>query len=151
MFVTLYCDASFCRESRVGGWAAWLRSECGRIVRSGVTPPYCVESYEAEIAAVFAGLHLAVTSWPTTTAVLVRSDCRSALDALAPGRAFRHEGAVKLASMISDLRERHSLRLIPGWVKGHRHGAAVDVHLNRQVDAKAKAVMRYERRRAQAT
>lgn len=151
MLVTLYCDASFCSRTKTGGWAVWLRSDAGRIVRGGACPEYVAHAYEAELAAIFAGVHLALTQWPQTTAVLVRSDCRAALDIMRQQQRVKHPGARTLAGKIQALRTKKRTRLIPRWVKGHQHGEAVDAWLNRKVDALARDHMQRTRRAKQAS
>lgn len=146
MLVTLYCDASFCPKTYSGGWAAWLRSERGRIIRSGPTPDYCRHAYEAEIAAIYAGLYLVTRSWPEAEAVLVRSDCTAALHLMQRRREASHRGARRLATKIEGLRIAHGIKLVPRWVKGHRGGEQTDAYLNRRVDEMARTVMRYQRR-----
>jgi len=136
MLTTLYCDASWATHKQLGGWAVWLRSDEGRIIENGPTPGYCTLSYEAELAAIFAGVHLATTRWPGTEAILVRSDCQQALDLISEKRPpkDKHPGACRLVSKILEARNVANVRLIPRWVKGHQSGGKVDAWLNRRVD-----------------
>jgi ribonuclease HI len=136
MLSTLYCDASWSHHRQRGGWAVWLRSNDGRIIEHGRVPDYCTLSYEAELAAIFAGVHLATKKWPTTEAVLIRSDCRQALDLIGEKRPpkAKHPGACRLVSKILEVRDAAKVRLIPRWVKGHQDGQKVDAWLNRRVD-----------------
>ena len=120
MLTTLYCDASFCPENLVGGWAVWLRSERGRHVESGATPDYCDYSNEAELAAIYAGIYRTVTRWPKTEAILVRSDCTTALRWMEGRSQVRSAGGQRLVKHIGKLKVEHNVRLIPRWVKGPR-------------------------------
>lgn len=147
MLTTLYCDASFCPEYFVGGWGVWLRSAHGRHVESGTTPAYCHRADEAEFAAIYAGVYRAVTRWPATSAVLVRSDCQTALHWMENRYQPNAGGGRRLLELITNLQEKHDVRLIPRWVKGHRSGDDTDVYLNRRVDEMARDVMGDERRR----
>lgn len=147
MLTTLYCDASWYHEEKVGGWAIWLRSEKGRIVRAGAVPDYCLHAYEAEFAAVFAGIHLALVSWPETKAILVRSDCDSALKLMTGRHQPRHEGARRLAEKVAEFRS--SVRLLPRWVKGHQSGDSTEAWINRRVDRMAREAARAEVSRVQ--
>lgn len=147
MLTTLYCDASFCPHDRVGGWAVWLRSDFGRHIESGVVPDYCDFSNEAEFAAIYAGIYRAVTKWPDTSAVLVRSDCTTALQWMEMRYQARSQGGQRLQEHVRKLKKDHDVRLIPRWVKGHRHGKDTDVYLNNRVDEMAGKVMRQERQR----
>ena len=148
MLTTLYCDASFCPHHLVGGWAIWLRSEQGRIVEDGPTPDYCDQSNEAELAAIYAGIYRTSKRWPTTTAILVRSDCQTALELMDKKYRPRSRGAHRLASKIHRLQEEGGFRLIPRWVKGHQRGNKTDAWLNNKVDELARKVMEAERKRA---
>lgn len=145
MLTTLYCDASFCPQTHAGGWGVWLRSNRGRVVRSGITPHYVIDANEAELAAIYAGVFLAVRHWPETEAILVRSDSRTALSRMDDYRKARREGAKKLAEKIRELQKKHDVRLISRWVKGHRSGSAVDVYLNNRVDEMAREAMQGRR------
>jgi len=148
MLTTLYCDASFCPVTLAGGWAVWLRSNSGRIVESGKTPEYVVNSNDAELSAIFAGIYRAVTQWSETEAILVRSDCQSALAQMEdPSRAYQPETR-KLATKIRKLREKHNVKLISRWVKGHQKVAKTDAWINNQVDRMAGEQMREQRKKA---
>jgi ribonuclease HI len=145
MLTTLYCDASFCPHNLVGGWAIWLRSERGRIIEDGPVPDYCKESYEAELAAIYAGIYRTLNRWSNTTAILVRSDCETALNLMSNRYQGRHRGARRLATKIHGLQREAGVRLIPRWVKGHQRGTKTDAYLNNRVDEMARAVMQSER------
>jgi len=151
VLTTLYCDASFCPDKKVGGWAIWLRSEHGRIVEDGPTPEYCQNSYEAELAAIYAGIYRTSRRWPMTAAILVRSDCQTALDLMENRYEARSGGGRRLATKIQELKARHDLRLIPRWVKGHQRGSKTDAWLNNKVDELARKVMEAERLKAGTT
>lgn len=130
----------------------------GRIVRSGPCPDWragtggrrCQRSYEAELAAIFAGIHLATTHWPQTSVIIVRSDCQQALDIITrriiPKQ--RHAGARRLRDKIAELRRQ--VRLVPKWVKGHQSGNRTDAWLNRKVDELAGDAKRTELARREA-
>lgn len=147
MLVTLYCDASFCSSTGAGGYGVWLRSDLGHLVRGGRTPGYCAHAYEAELAAIYAGVYLAATQWPDTHRILVRSDCRGALRLMAGQQTPRHDGAIRLHSRILQTARAHRLELVPKWVRGHRKGPHTDAYINRQVDAIARDHMRRYRDR----
>jgi len=147
MLTTLYCDASWCPHEQVGGWAIWLRSERGRHIESGAVPDYCQYSNEAEFAAIYAGIYRAVTKWPKTTAILVRSDCTGALHWMERRYPINSQAGRRLQKRIAELKEKRKVRLIPRWVRGHRGGKDTDVYLNRRVDEMAREIMLTERQR----
>ena len=142
---TLYCDASFCPHQLVGGWAIWLRSEQGRIVEDGPIPDYCTQSHEAELAAIYAGIYRTVKRWPMTEAILVRSDCQTALELMGQKYRPRSRAAHRLVGKVQKLKTHHNLRLIPRWVKGHQTAKKTDAWLNNKVDELARKVMEAER------
>jgi len=149
MLTTLYCDASWYGRLQVGGWAVWLRSERGRIVEKGAAPDYCAYSYEAELSAIFAGIHLTTDSWPETEAILVRSDCEQALGLLTGKQQPNpdHAGACRLVERLRHYQDEHKFRLIPRWVKGHQNGNKTDAWLNRRVDRMARQASEYAARK----
>lgn len=150
MLTTLYCDASFCPTTRVGGWAVWLRSDKGRLIESGTLPGYIEESFEAELAAIYAGVYRAVTRWPETEAVFVRSDCETAFIKLDRPDTTWRPGAVRLVEKVLGLRDEHKIRLVKGWVKGHQRGHSTEAYLNRRVDHLARHEMEKARAEARA-
>lgn len=144
LWVTVHADASFDPRTRRGGWAVWVKTEAGRIVRSGPCPAYVTNAHHAELAAIFAGIHLAVTHFPETTAVLVRSDCQPALrDVDNLGRPARHR-------VLSHLREK-ILKTLAGrvvrtsWVKGHDGAGTRPSWVNTACDRMAKEARLHHR------
>lgn len=119
----------------------WLRSEEGRVVRSGPCPAYVMTSHQAELAAIFAGVYLAITSWPGRTRnVLVCSDCEGALyHARADSPLSRKTGTRRLQEKLRALLAEHSVGLSLRWVKGHRPGSEdTRAYLNNAVDRLAR-------------
>ena len=76
---TLYCDASWCPRQKVGGWGIYCKSDKGRFEGQGRIPDYCQDNNVAELAAIFAGFYRISKTWPDTTVIFVRSDCKGAL------------------------------------------------------------------------
>ena len=147
MLVTCYCDASFCPRTGAGGWACWLRSDLGRIVKAGPCPDYVTRSHEAELAAALAGIHFAVQTWPATARVLVRSDDRTTCRMLTGRQNARHPGARKLLEKVHRIPVLRSAR----WVKGHQGDTGnADAYINNRVDRYARAEMRRLRARIDA-
>lgn len=137
MWVTCYTDASF-RPRFGGGWAVWLRSSEGRLVRNGVCPSYVNDANAAELAAIFAGIYLARREWPTTTGVLLCSDSMVALGACATDAPLHKSPALRrLQKRIRAVAAGVELRT--KWVKGHLP-TSMGTHawLNNQCDALAK-------------
>jgi ribonuclease HI len=140
MWVTCYTDASFSRRQG-GSWAVWIRSAGGRVVRRGACPAYVRDSFAAELAAIFAGLFLAATTWKgNVTGVLVCSDCLGALDLITrPGANARNPGARRLCGLISRLLSSNGIELSCRWVRGHqRANSSTAAFLNNRCDRLAR-------------
>ncbi|MCG8424032.1 MAG: RNAse HI domain-containing protein [Proteobacteria bacterium] len=135
VWVTCYTDASW-SPRKGGGWAVWLRSGQGRIVRRGPCPPYVTSSYEAELAAIFAGIYLAANAWGALVrGITVYSDCRAALEILTPEARPARAMAGRLQGKIRGLLNRYAVELETRWVKGHQPiSAGTAAYLNRQCD-----------------
>jgi ribonuclease HI len=135
VWVTGYTDASFQRKTG-GAWAVWLRSDEGRIVRSGTCPPYVRDSQAAELAAIYASVYLATKTWPATRGVLICSDCQGALAAAEVTAALASDRAIRrLQQRLRDVIAAARVDLRLRWVKGHRPKSAdTRAWLNHQVD-----------------
>jgi len=146
MWVTAYCDASFGRD-RAGGWAVWLRSSAGRLTRQGPCPPWVKDSVSAELAAIFAAVHLSVATWSAgVQGVLVCSDCQPALELAAVQRIASAGAARRLEERLRSLTDKHGLSLRTRWVKGHRPASAgTAAYLNDWCDRSARAARRAKR------
>lgn len=132
MLVTAYTDASF---SARGGWAIWLRSGLGRIVRHGECPDTVTDSFMAELFAIKKALQVIVEEWPGEEMVLVNTDCLAAINGLAHGAAsFRNAGLLALQEEIEAFAFSHYLTLRFKHVKGHTGADDIRSWLNRKVD-----------------
>lgn len=142
--MTCYTDASYSKGAG-GAWAVWLRCERGRLVRHGLCPPYVHESNAAELAAIYAGLYLAVSTWGDAVAgVSVRSDSRVALALADPEHRMATDGAARrLQKRIRRLLREHELALDCRWVRGHQPvHAGTHAYLNDRCDRLAKRARR---------
>ena len=104
-------------------------------------PDYCVDSNDAELAAIYAGLYRALRIWPNTEVFVVRSDSQVALRWAHKGYDGHRQTTRRLRSRIDHLHQTHEFRIVPKWVKGHRYGTKTDVYLNNRVDEMARAEM----------
>jgi ribonuclease HI len=141
MLVTCYTDASYSKRAG-GAWAVWLRCDRGRIVKSGSCPDYVTDSTCAELAAIFAGVFLAVRAWPATRVILVCSDSQSALALAGPqAKPARKPANRKLQHKLRALMAERSIELLFRWVKGHQPArAGTAAWLNRNCDKRAGRV-----------
>lgn len=140
MWVTCYADASYSKR-KGGGWAVWLRSDEGRVVRDGRCPSYVKSSIHAELAAIYAGLFLSVCTWGRRVeGITINSDSQVALDLLdceAPLSA--DPSARRLQERIRSLVRNRAIEIEARWVKAHR-GPEVGTaaYLNHQCDRRAR-------------
>lgn len=124
-WATCYTDASL--SPKGSAWAFWLRFQEGRLVRSGACPKYVRDSNAAELAAIFAAVHVATTTWPGRLAgILVCSDCRFALGVLDGTMPVRKRYGPAVARLVDRTRAtlvQHEVSLRTRWVPGHRDPA----------------------------
>lgn len=141
---TCYADASFSKNGG-GAWAVWLRSLEGRVVRRGPCPRYVKDSVSAELAALFAGVHLAVSRWGSRVrGVSLRSDCMGALDYADPAAPLARNKAVRrLQQKLRELTAAHGLEVERRWVKGHQpRDRSTAAYLNGACDRLARKTRR---------
>src|SRR5262245_61912983 len=141
MWVTIYTDASHHPGHRVAGWAAWIRSEKGRVVRKGRCPSYVQNSDQAELAAAFAGIYLSLVTWRgSVTGVLICSDSQNALAHIEGKRnPSKNPFTRRLTDKIHELVSQHGLYVRCKWVRGHQSRTrGVSAWLNNECDRLAK-------------
>jgi ribonuclease HI len=139
MLVTCYTDASY-NEGRGASWSVWIRSDRGRIIRSGRCPPFVQNSTTAELAAVYAGMILVVRSWPEVSLLLIRSDCQTALDLVVGTVRAKEKSARRIQRKISALLVQRRLEVRCRWVKGHQApSSSKEAFLNHSCDRLARA------------
>jgi len=80
MRATVITDASFCPETKVAGWAGWIRIDGHPvpIKRMGKIKGPVNDATEAEVYAALNGIWVAVMSGATQ--VLIQSDCMSVIN-----------------------------------------------------------------------
>jgi ribonuclease HI len=124
-WATCYTDASLSKKG--GAWAFWLRFREGRVVRTGACPRYVRNSNEAELAAIFAAIHVATTTWSgRLSGILVCSDCRFALGVLDGTMPLKKRYGSAVQRLVEKTRaalERENIALRTRWVPGHRDPA----------------------------
>jgi ribonuclease HI len=136
VWITLYTDASF-HPKEGGGWACWLRSSLGRVVRQGVCPPEVRDNNLAEMHAIWMGITIGMETWAKAgiEGFHVKTDSTVAISVLKYGARPPRQHASKLyqervrALLSPDIR----IKLV--WVKGHQSGDGVQAWLNNKVDS----------------
>jgi ribonuclease HI len=132
MWVTLYADASFRNR---GGWGVWLRSEKGRIVRSGECPKTVDDSAAAEIYAALMGIEICLENWPETQGIQVNSDCLMVVNGLYSwSKPIRRDSIRMIQEKIRDILKVKNVRIRCKHHKGHSGTGNTRSWLNDKVD-----------------
>lgn len=135
-FTTVIADASFCHQTKVGGWGIWIGGQRGF---SGPIPAGIVEtSTDAEIFAAATGITLAIEHYGSRD-ILIQSDCEGV-------RALVRKPSVR-AKWIG---EEH-IRLRFKHVPGHTDRPEARFFCNRWCDQAARRHMRETRDALQTT
>lgn len=139
MWVTLYTDASVTREG--ASWAAWLRSDSGRIVESGPLENVA-DSNLAEMLAIIEGVRVGRERWPHASGFLVRTDSQTATTVLRY-RAPPHRRS-DFRALQEKLREllAPAVRIKMTWVPGHQRPDNTRAWINDRVDNIARSTRR---------
>lgn len=138
MRVTVITDASFCPDTFVGGWAAWIAMPNGiKLKRYGALKENPLNSTDAEFKAAINGIVLAVRQGATN--ILLQSDCINVVKAI-------NEQEVKLSATLAENSVDVSrIKLIARHVKGHTVLTGARYFVNRWCDKMAKLSMREKR------
>jgi ribonuclease HI len=107
------------------------------------------QSSEAELAAIFAGVHLAIEAWkPELRGVFVRSDALDVVHLLHGKSRIRSPAMRRLHARLSELTEQHGVAISARWVKGHRNPkSGTSAFLNAACDRLAGQLRRAKRPR----
>lgn len=129
-FMTVITDASYCPETKVGGWGIWIGGKQGF---SGPIPPGILESSnDAELFAAAAGISLAIEHYGSRN-ILIQSDCMG-VQALVRKPKTRQKW---LGDEHLTLRFKH--------VPGHTERPEARFYCNRWCDQQARRHMRETR------
>lgn len=135
MRATVITDASWCPDTKVGGWAAWISPDIGaRVQKSGIFKQKVQNSSEAEIQAAINGCMIAYAMGART--ILLQSDCLAISSAMEKRPMWKKRQALHFPD--AKIRYRH--------VKGHTSNSNSRSYVNRWCDAEARAHMRVARK-----
>jgi ribonuclease HI len=138
MKATVIADASFCSQSKSGGWACWIAYDGGvKGKHSGLFRSNPADSSEAELNAVLNGLRLAYQNGARN--ILVQTDCLAIVHAVNGQNKFAAKyREAKIAHFpLACIRAKH--------VKGHTRTEDARSWCNRWCDTEAKKHMRRQR------
>lgn len=128
-FVTMFCDASFCPNTKACGWAVWIKhGKEPETIRLSGTAENIKDSIQAEYKALQEGVEYLATKMNLTgLIVVIQSDCVGALDKIETGHLSKEHGA-------QYVKHKH--------VKGHRGLQDARACVNTWCDKQAKSEMR---------
>lgn len=127
---TVITDASWCPQTKAGGWASWVTMSSGRIKRAGLFKELAGTPTQAELWAALNGIWYAVEAGATD--ILVQTDCQGVVDQINK-------------ATIPDLRYFKGLNIIARHVRGHTKVDDSRSFVNRWCDTEAKVHMRKQR------
>jgi ribonuclease HI len=83
MTVTINTDASFSAHQNRGTYAFWIRSNEGKISRSGILRGYCKRAEVAEFKCIINALHSLIHSeWKDIERIVINTDCLNVIHLL---------------------------------------------------------------------
>lgn len=147
MRVTIIADASYCPNTKAGGWGIWVASERGKHGDGGAFEKQVDGSCAAEMMAVVNGLHRA-TKYNLAQKgdhILLQTDCQSAIDAFSGKRNIYNKDEAKAKKMLYAIKLKIGLTLSFRHVKGHSKSKEARYVTNNLCDERAKKGMRLAR------
>lgn len=138
MRATVITDASFCHETKSGGWAAWIAYDKGpKGQHSGAFRSRPSNSGVAELQAALNGIWLAYQNGARD--ILIQTDCAAVVHAVQGGGGYAKDYRAAKAEHFPQaaVRAKH--------VRGHTNVADARSWCNRWADGEAKRHMREQR------
>lgn len=127
---TVITDASWCPNTKAGGWATWVAMNKGRIKKAGLFKELADTPTQAELWAALNGVWFAVEAGATE--VLVQTDCQGVVDQINKAQ-------------IPDLKYFQGMTIIARHVRGHTKVQDARSFVNRWCDTEARIHMRKQR------
>jgi len=131
-WATVYTDGSFSKGA--GGWGARVRHSRTPYKKEFLGGGSCRDSMYAEMAALVAGVALALDTWPDLKGVGIRTDCKALLK-IAPfgAKSHRRKDIRYLQGLLKEaLAPKCKIRVV--WVKGHQGTKTAQGWCNDRVD-----------------
>jgi len=147
IWLTGYADASYKLEGtqHMAGWGIWVRDHAARIHRAGRCPDWVETAQDAELCAVWAAIHTALTKLDADSSniMVIKTDCQSIARYFGWGRGCSPSIPAKadcrrIVGQALELALNHEVRLVVTWVKGHQGSKTTQGYLNNQVDKMAR-------------
>ncbi|TXG76194.1 reverse transcriptase-like protein [Candidatus Dojkabacteria bacterium] len=157
MLVTLNTDASFCPETKCGGFAMWCASDKGRFKYSNRFREKPNSSHEAEVMAIINGIAAVLKKFENVNYIIVNTDCKFAIAILVNDRHYQRKnmgGSAKFKKyrrILGDVLLGKSIELEYRHVKAHTDITDARTYVNDWCDRAAKWHMRVMRNEWQSS
>lgn len=141
---TVYVDASWCPDTGVGGWGAWIRRDGTVRLVGGAFKQRMKDNIAAEFAAAANGIAAAAALGVAKRSdiLVVVSDCQQVEQGLRDGSG---KGWGAIAHTARKLAQDNGYQLRVNWVRGHSGRSNPRSYVNDLVDKEAKRHMRAAR------
>ena len=133
MLCTIVTDASFCPQTKFGGWAAWIVCDQQRQRYCAAFKDPCLSGFEAERNGAINGLYLAKRHFPDAYRYHFVVDCRGVIDVITQKKGDWWPKLKVIADPIP-ISVKH--------VKAHTRDTAARSWVNRWCDTYAKQAMK---------
>lgn len=144
-FVTLITDASWCPQTKIGGWAAWWKS--GNLAGQDEAPfkTPMVSSTASEMAAAVKGLSRVVGLYEKPRIVLQMDNTQAIRWHM--GRATAPDELREIQALFHRLRQEHDALITFRHIKAHSGTGTPRTWVHDLVDRRARQMMREARTR----
>lgn len=152
--ITIYTDASYCNETKTGGWACWIKYSPGETALfSGAfkRPVHCVNS--AELQAIANALAIVYKSGISKKTVLVVvTDSQASQQQIAFAQGTKKKVRKKPCNRLQAI-AKHILKLVPNGcelrvnkVRAHCKSDGARSYVNNLVDKASRKAMKEKRK-----
>lgn len=146
LWATIVADASFCPDTRVGGYGFWVATSRGKLGDDGVLKAP-INNISAEMMALLNAVHFAMQKGLVRQGegILLQTDCQAAIDAFTNKRTNITDQELELVAWFTAFILDNNLRIRFKHVKGHTNKVQARFRSNNACDRRAKRQMRKAR------
>lgn len=151
MLVTIMCDASFCHDTKAGGFGYWIASGRGKKGGGGSFKIDCDNSENAETLAIVNSLYIACNEQLVQEGdrVLIQSDCTGAIRWFEGKGISANRQKVRALELFNNKVDELKLHVLFRHVKGHSKKKDARSRSNNHCDKRAYKAMCKARERKQ--
>jgi ribonuclease HI len=144
MNITIFCDASYCDRSKIGGYGIWIKTERGTHRFKGAFKEPLSGPGRAEMAALANALHVAhkIYSPGADDTLFVTTDCLNAIETIKMPTVRKNNRDNQALLYIRDLLLTSKARYDFRHVKAHKGNVNPRSAVNTWCDRAARAEMR---------